>query len=252
MNRLYLIISALLFSVVFYSCSNKMAVSRSSIKRAELEINEVEFDYMSIKSKIKFQEVSNSKNATALIRLKKDSILWFNFSGTLGVQGLRGIMTRDSIKMISRVDKEYWIMSFEDLSREFNFTIDFFIIQAMVLGEMPKGMQEDETISKERDRFVIHQTFGDIYIDNYISASTRKVTEVNILETATKNSMTLLYGDFHEINEQFFPFSSYVSLIHNNEFGELETQVNIDHNKVQFSDKDLKFPFSIPNKYVRR
>ena len=64
--------------------------------------------------------------------------------------------------------------------------------------------------------------------------------------------MTLLYGDFQQVDEQFFPFSSFVSLIHNNEFGELETKVDIKHSKVEFSDKELKFPFTIPNKYAKK
>jgi len=154
--------------------------------------------------------------------------------------------------MVSRVDKEYWLMNYEDLSKEFNFKIDFSIIQAMILGEMPKGKQEGETITREKERFVIHQNFGDIYIDNIISARSKKVTEVNILEASTSNSMTLLYGDFQQVDDYYFPFSSFVSLIHNNEFGELETKVNISHNRVDFLNKDLKFPFSIPAKYVKK
>jgi len=252
MNSRYLIISAVVLSILGSSCSKKLTSTDSGMVRSEIGIDEVQFDYLSIKSKIEFKEASSSKNATALIRLKKDSIMWFNLSGTLGVQGLRGLMTQDSIKMVNRVDKEYWLMDYEALSKEFNFKIDFSIIQAMVLGEMPKGMQEGETITKERDRYVIHQTFGDIFIDNYISASTKKVTEVNILETPTNNSMTLLYGNFEIVDEQYFPFSSFVSLIHNNEFGELETQVDIKHTKVVFSDKNLKFPFTIPARYAKK
>ena len=181
MNNRYLIIPVLLLSIIASSCSKKLKSSNTSLVRSELGIDEVQFEYLSIKSKIDFQEASSSKNATALIRLKKDSIMWFNLSGTLGVQGLRVIMTSDSVKMINRVDNEYLLMNYDDLSEEFNFKIDFSIIQAMILGEMPKGMQEGETITKERDRFVIHQTFGDIYIDNYISAINKKVTEVNFI-----------------------------------------------------------------------
>lgn len=252
MNSRYLIISAVTLSILGFSCSKKLTSTGPGMVRSEIGIDEVQFDYLSIKSKIEFKEASSSKNASAIIRLKKDSVIWFNLSGTLGVQGLRGIMTQDSIKMLNRVDKEYWLMDYEALSKEFNFKIDFSIIQAMVLGEMPKGMQEGEKITEEVDRYVIHQSFGDIYIDNYISASTKKVTEVNILETPTKNSMTLLYGDFQKVDEQFFPFSSFVSLIHNNEFGELETKVDIKHTRVEFSDKTLKFPFTIPARYAKK
>lgn len=253
MNSRYILIAAIVFSTLITSCSKKIVRTNSQLNRDEIGIDEVQFDYMSIKSKIEFKEAaSSSKNAAAVIRLKKDSIIWFNLSGTLGMQGVRGILTQDSMKMISRVDKEYWVMNYEELSKEFNFKIDFPIIQAMILGQMPKGIQEGETVVKERDRFVIKQNFGDIYIDNYISSRTRKVTEVNILEAETSNSLTLLYGDFQLIDDQIFPFSSFVSLIHNNEFGELETNVNITHNKVDFSDKELKFPFTIPSKYAKK
>ncbi len=244
----------LALAIVFLSsCSKKLVTSNNdSINRVELEINEIDFEYLSIKSKIKFQEASSSKNATALIRLKKDSIIWFNLSGTLGVQGVRGVLTLDSVMIINRVDKEYRLLDYAELSEEFNFKIDYFIIQSMVLGEMPKRAQEDETITRRDDGYIIHQKFGDIYIDNYISNSNNKVTEVNILETSTKNSMTLMYGDFKEVNNQIFPFSSFVSLIHYNEFGELETKVDIKHSKVEISNNDLNFPFTIPKKYARK
>ena len=239
--------------VLLSSCSKQLTTSTGDpMVREELGIDEINFEYLTIKSKIQFQEASTSKNATALIRLRKDSIIWFNLSGTLGVQGIRGILTLDSVKILNRVDKEYRQLDYDELSKEFNFKIDYFIIQAMVLGEMPKKAQENETITRRKDSYIIHQTFGDIYIDNYISVINNKVTEVNILEASTKNSMTLMYGDFQEFNNQFFPYSSFVSLIHNNEFGELETKVNITHTKVELSNKELNFPFTIPKKYARK
>jgi hypothetical protein len=235
------------------ACSPKTTTTSSStFTRDELKIDEVQFDYLTIRSKIKFEEAGNSKNATALIRMKKDSIIWFNLSGTLGMQGLRGILTADSILMVNRVEKEYYAMSYKDLSKDFNFAIDYDLIQAMILGEMPKGEQDGESITKEGERYIIHQSFGDKYVDNYINADTRKVTEVNVTEVGTENSLKLLYGDFQDVDTNLFPNSSYVSLIHTNEFGELETNVTLDHNKVSFSDKALNFPFSVPKKYVTK
>lgn len=251
-SRLWLLFALYL---TISSCSPKTAgvTSRSgNYDRESLEIQHIDFDYLTIKSKIEFHEASNSKNATALIRVKKDSVIWFNLSGTLGVQGIRGLLTQDSIRIVNRVDKEYWTLDYKQLSQEFNFNIDFGLIQAMILGEMPKPKKDDETITREKGNFVIHQQFGDFYIDNFISASTRKITEVNILEAPTRNSLTLMYGDFQPVENQYFPFSSFVSLIHNNEFGELETKVDIAHSKVDIPDKPLRFPFSIPDRYAER
>ena len=246
--------SVLIILLAFTSCSKKIAGVSSTVvySRDELKINKINFEYLTIKSKIAFQEAGNEKKANALIRMKKDSIIWFNLSGTMGVQGIRGILTLDSIKTINRVDKEYWALDYDELSREFNFKIDYFLIQAMLLGDMPKEAHENESITKNKDYYIIHQNFGDFYIDNYISASTKKVTEVDILEAPTQNSLKLLYGDFREIEGHVFPYSSFVSLIHNNVFGELETRVNINHTRVYFSDKPMKFPFTVPKKYERK
>ena len=206
-----------------------------------------------MKSKLEFQEgAGNKKNAAASIRIKKDSVIWFNLTGTLGVQGIRGLLTQDSVKMINRVDKEYWALDYNQLSEEFNFSIDFDLIQAMVLGVMPKGKQENESITENRGDFVIHQSFGDIYIDNYVDKKTRRVTEVEILEGPTQNSLKLLYGDFRDVQGHPVPFSNFLSLVHNNEFGELETRVNIDHTSIEFTDKSMRFPFTIPKKYVKK
>jgi len=250
LNSSHLVIIIALISI---GCSPKVATTSSiTLTREEIKIDQVDFEYLSIKSKIEFVEAGNKKNATAVIRLKKDSILWFNLSGTLGVQGLRGLLTEDSILIVNRVEKEYYTMTYKELSQEFNFDIDYSLIQAMILGEMPVSEQEGETITQEGNRYIIHQGIDDKYVDNYINTTTRKVTEVQILETDTENSLKLLYGDFRDVSGHLFPFSNLVLLLHTNEFGELETKVTINHSKVRFSDKALNFPYSVPKKYVKK
>jgi len=51
------------------------------------------------------------------------------------------------------------------------------------------------------------------------------------------------------VDGQGLPFSIFISLIHHSEFGELETQLNINHIKAEAVEKPLRFPFSIPKKY---
>jgi hypothetical protein len=79
-----------------------------------------------------------------------------------------------------------------------------------------------------------------------------KLVEIQVTEIETDNALKLLYKDFREVDKQAFPFSAFVSLIHFNEFGQLETQMNIEHARVETPDKPLKFPFSIPDRYERK
>lgn len=235
--------------ILLQSCSKKISVFSRSYSAKDLNIEKLDFEYLSIKSKIQFKETHKTTKATANLRLKKDSVIWFNLSGALGVQGIRGIITKDSVKIINRVEKSYYVYDFEEVSKEFQFPIDFNLIQAMIVGDMPKPLVDSNSIKKNGDNYIIKQNIENIRITNYVNQETMKLEEVSVTEKETDNSLKLLYKDFRNVNEQGLPFSIFISLIHHNEFGELETQLTIDHIKAESSDKSLKFPFSIPKKY---
>lgn len=239
---------AIISSLLLQSCSKKIGVFRSSAAK-NVKVEKFDFNYLTIKSKIELKETHKSTNATALIRMKKDSVIWFNLSGALGVQGMRGIITQDSVKVINKVDKIYYVYDFKEISKEFDFPIDFDLIQAMLVGDMPKPMEEDNFAKSSGKRYIVKQNIDDILITNYINKESLKLEEVNVIEKETDNSLKLLYKDFREINSQGLPFTLFASLIHHNEFGELETQLNVEVSKVEASDKPIKFPFSVPKKY---
>ncbi|HHL52156.1 MAG TPA: DUF4292 domain-containing protein [Flammeovirgaceae bacterium] len=243
----------LLASILLLSgCKSKFALFTKTYDRESLKIQQLDFNYLVIKSKIELREPHKTTKVTALVRLKKDSIIWFNLSGALGVQGIRGIITQDSVFIINRVEKSFNAYSFADVSREFNFPIDFALIQSMIVGNMPKPDEPDQAVKHEHGRYVVRQRINNVRIDNYIDDENMKLVEVQVTEVDTDNALKLLYKDFRVINQQAFPFSAFISLIHHNEFGQLETQMTIDHMKVEAPDKPLKFPFNIPAKYVKK
>jgi len=236
--------------IMLQSCSSsKLSVFSKSYSAEDLKIEKLDFDYLTIKSKIQFKETHKTTKATALIRMKKDSIIWFNLSGALGVQGVRAIITKDSVKIINRVEKKYYLYDFDEVSKEFKFPIDFNLIQSMIVGDMPKPLDNSNSIKKSGEQYIIKQNIENIRITNLVNLQTMKLVEVNVTEKETDNSLKLLYKDFKDVNGQGLPFSIFISLIHYNEFGELETQLTINHSRAEASDKPLRFPFSIPKKY---
>lgn len=251
--RSYNEVAAIILSLfILTSCGKKVASFTKSYDRSTLNIQQLDFDYLSIKSKIELKEPHKTTKATAIIRMKKDSIIWFNLSGALGVQGLRGIITLDSVFIVNRVEGEYSIYSFKDVSKEFNFPIDFQLVQSMIIGNMPRPDQPDQYTKRENGKYVVRQSIENILIDNYIDENNMKLVEVQVREKETENELKLLYKDFRVLEEQAFPYAAFVSLIHFNEFGQLETQMSIEHSKVENPGKELKFPFNIPKKYVRK
>ena len=237
---------------ILNSCGSRFAMFSRTYDSESLDIQQLDFDYLAIKSKIELKEQHKSTDATAVLRIKKDSIIWFNLSGALGVQGMRGIITQDSVYVINRVEKQYSIFSFDAVSEEFNFPIDFSLLQSMIVGNMPKSEYRSQFVKRENGHYIVKQNINDILIENYIDDKKMKLVEIQVTEKETDNALKLLYKDFREINDQAFPFSAFVSLIHFNEFGQLETIMNIEHAKVETPDKPLKFPFTIPDRYERK
>ena len=71
-------------------------------------------------------------------------------------------------------------------------------------------------------------------------------------ELGSKNQMTLKYSNFSNINQYLFPKVCQVNLTYDTPNGPIVTSVNIQHNRAEIAEKELKFPFNIPTKYVQK
>lgn len=248
MNRVILLF---ILGFLAFSCSRKVTSIKTPTKEREFDVKELEIDYFSLKSKIKLEEGDQSQNITALIRLRQDSIIWFNLSGTLGFQGMRGLFTADSVKILNRVDKEYVHSTYKELSEKINFKIDYKLVESIILGNLPDSLHDDDEPDKTENYYILRQNRYNLNITNYISPYTLKLEKVLIKEKNTSNHLNIEYAQFQRVTEHIFPFSCNISLFYESEDKILETLITIEHNKVEFPDKPLRFPFNVPNKYER-
>ena len=83
------------------SCSKKIVPSIPP--PPTLEIQEIDFEYFHGKARMVFQDDKKERDVKANIRIRKDSVIWMNFS-VIGVQGGKALINRDSITIISTVE----------------------------------------------------------------------------------------------------------------------------------------------------
>jgi len=251
MNKYYFLFPVLI-SIGLYSCSKKISdITLDSDISKNFYINEFQFDYFILKSKINLVDDGKKQNATVLFRIKKDSIIWFNISGSLGIQGVRGILTKDSVKILNRVEKEYSEYDYNELSKLFKFNLSYDLIEAIIVGNPPRMIEAINEAKLVKDQFWITQKENQYNILSKVNSATRRLQEVTVTEDSTGNKLELKYNNFQLIEQQVFPFSCNISLFYETNKGIIVTNLDIIHNKVEISDKSLKFPFNIPNKYVR-
>ncbi len=250
-NRLWLVLVFL--SMLAMSCSKKTTTPSLTLSPSTptLNVEEIDFDYMQGKARMVLREANKEREVKASIRVRKDSVIWMTFS-VIGVQGGKALINKDSITIVSNVDKEYFVFDYEELSKRYNFDINFDVIQAAMLGNLIMDRKDSDVIVPESSFFILKQQVNSIAVDNYINAASMKLEKAELKESNSSNSLVINYSNFQPMGGKLFPYNGTISLFYKAISGLLNTTIIFEYNKAEVSDKELKFPFNIPKRYVRR
>lgn len=229
-------------------------ISRPGIEEARANVAEIDFRYLTAKSKISFKSHREDiDNANVSIRVRKDSVIWLSIS-KLGIEAVRGMITRDSVRIMDKLHRQYSAYDFPTLSKQFNFEMNFDLLQALIVGNLPLPKRPAQKIKNERDYLLLRQSEGKVMVENYIGEQDRKLKKLMLTEQPTKNTLRLDYDDFTSLNNFLFPYTSLVTLDYKSKTdGQFyQTLLRIKHNKVEMVDKNPGFPFTVPANYQRR
>lgn len=227
---------------------------RPGIDEARANVSEIDFRYLTAKSKLSFKNKDQDiSNASLHLRVQKDSLIWMSIS-KIGIEAARVLITRDSVTIMDKIEKQYSVYDFPTLSRQFNFDLNFDLLQALIVGNLPLPKRPAQKVKNERDYLLLRQSEGKVLVDNYIGESDRKLKRLMVTEQPTKNALRLDYEDFTALNTFLFPYSSLVTVDYKSQTdGQFyQTLIRIKHNKVELVEKDPGFPFTIPGKYQRK
>ncbi|MCF0071792.1 DUF4292 domain-containing protein [Dyadobacter sp. CY261] len=219
----------------------------------EVKVSEVDFDYLTAKSKFSFKSAKQDfDNTNVNIRMKKDSIIWLSVTG-VGLEVARGVITRDSIVFMDKIHRDYFVFNYEQLSKQYNFDLNFDLLQSVVIGNMPFEMQGDGRFVKENDFYILKQLVNRLEVDNYIAEKNQKLSRLKATELPTQNTFTLDYEDFREVSSFLFPFTSLINLnVLSKDQQMKETTMRLKHSKVELVNKSPGFPFNVPSSYKRK
>ncbi|HYG39207.1 MAG TPA: DUF4292 domain-containing protein [Cytophagales bacterium] len=255
MNKALIKVLPILLLLVI-GCKRKNIPQTSSVNAvnstSDFTINNTDFLYFTSKSNFNYQDNDENISATANLRMKKDSILWINITPGLGIEAMRAIITPDSIVIVDKIKKRYVSYDFATLSEKYNFNITFNLIQDLILGNQVKELSDSDRVVKEVNVFVLTQKIKNSLVESYINQSTAKLERVEISEPGTSNQFVVVYGN-NSISEEGknIPNSISMDLDYTYQNKKYTVTINIDHQKTEFLEKGLKFPFNIPAKYER-
>jgi hypothetical protein len=245
MNKL---IIGLLVGMLFLSSCNRN-IADLFTKKEKLEVVNPEFEYMSAKAKFKFDHDGQRVSATANFRIQKDSIIWISISG-FGLEAARVLIDTKNIYILDKLKRHYYEYSFEGLSKQLDFDLDFKLIQSVVLGNLvdPYNNQKVEKLDKY---YSFKSAKGIYFFQNFIGTRTMKLEKMNISEADSKNTISVNYSDFNFVDQQVFP-NEIQAIIDYEDLNKPNTEINISYNKIVIENEPINFPYSVPNKYERK
>ncbi len=269
MKNIYKIILIIIAGVlVLSSCKSTKKTLKKPIKErgfdylySKMKEHQVKFDYFNAKLNITYYQDKKSKTELkGQLRMKSDSIIWLSVSPALGIEALRMEMTPDSVKVINRLNKTYLLGDYELIKEILNTTIDFSIIQDLLLGndlsqysvkkikvKVDKDLYNISILKRRKlKKYIRNQNnmslilINDFWIDPY----TYRIKKMKITEFGDLlKSLVVYYDDYTIIDGQMIPLSIVIDI-----FADKRLNIKIKYKKVEI-DKPLKFPFKISKKY---
>jgi hypothetical protein len=220
--------------------------SAAVIRQSVAALNSHHIDFTTFSAKVDVDYVGGDgkkENANANVRMYKDSAIWISVTGLFGIEGLRALITQDSIRIINKLDKIYTGRSVAYVQEVTGLPLDLTSLQDLIIG-------------------------NPIFIDSNIVSYTRAGNAISLLSVGEffKNLATLNDGYIHhcklddiDINRNRTCDLSYDD--YENKKGvnfsakrrvtvseKAKLDIKLDFKSYNFNET-LSFPFSIPKNY---
>jgi hypothetical protein len=232
-------------------CSKKIAAPVAVTPKTSLNIEEIDFEYFEGKARMILRDAKKEREVKAAIRIRKDSVIWMKFN-VIGIQGGMAIINKDSITIVSNLDKEYYVFEYPELSKRFNLDINYNIIQSAMLGNPIIQRKAEDEVQQESTMYLLKQQAGSISVINYVNGGSMKIEKVELKEGNSSNSLVINYSNFQPVADKVFPYNGTINLFYKTVSGLLNTTIIFDYSKAEVGTRELRFPFNIPKRYERR
>jgi len=211
---------------------------------AAYDENSVTFDTFSAKIKCKFEDDSKSLSFKTTVRVQKDEKIWIS-AGILGFEGVRALITPDSVKVINRLEKTYFEEPIDKLQEFSGLPVDFSMMQQLVTGKLLLLNTENASITQKEGIYELISSLGDMTAIAWLDDATFDLERQTVIEQAQNTQMEITYHAHDKLENFIFPYESNVHVS-----GDEEIWVDMEFSDVELNEQ-LSFPFTINRNYDR-
>jgi hypothetical protein len=224
------------------SGEDSVAVIRESI--ASLKSHYIDFTTFSAKVDVDYVGGDGKKeNANANVRMYKDSAIWISVTGLFGIEGLRALITQDSIRIINKLDKIYTGRSVAYVQEVTGLPLNLSSLQDLIIGN--PVFLDSNIVSYNRAGNVISLLSVGDWFKNLLTLSDGYIhhSKLDDLDVNRNRTCDLSYDNYENKKGVNFSAKRRITV---SEKAKLD--IKLDFKSYNFNET-LSFPFSIPKNY---
>jgi hypothetical protein len=216
---------------------------------SKLLSNEIEFETFSAKINTDYQGADGKKyDVNVFVRMKKDSIIWISVNGALGIEGMRVLIDKDSVRILNKLDKEYQVRSLGFLQEVASLPLNLHIMQQLIIGN--PVFLDSNVVSYSTEGNNITLLSEGQWFRHLISMNNNdhlvlhsKLDDVDVLRSRT---CFLIYSDYETGKGVKFSTNRNISVT-----DKTHLEVKLNFKQYDFNET-LSYPFSVPKNYKRK
>ncbi len=226
-----------------------------------LKENELKFEWISAKANVETLIDEKSENFDIKVKIRKDSAMLVSIQYLLGLEVAKVLITRDSVKMVNYIQKNYFKGDFNYINELLKADIDFDLLQAVLSGNSAEFHDDDtklkpitdrtnckyllSTMRKRRLRKIQN---GNVEIKDALQTISLnpenfKIIANEFIDPITNRKFIASYKNFTQKDSVYAPYHVDIDLV-----AQKKASVKIDYVRIE-KNTPQKLTLNIPSKY---
>lgn len=213
-----------------------------------LRANRIEYQTFSAKLNIDYRD-DNGKNydVNATLRMYKDSAIWLSANAVLGIEAIRLLITKDSVKIIDKLNKNYTARSVDYLQEVTQLPLDLKTVQDLLVGN-PIFVDSNVVSYTKVDESIVLLSVGSWFknlLTIYAADNSLLGSKLDDADITRIRSADLSYSDYERKDNVLFATKRRMIMSEKKKL-----DIKVEFKQFGFGD-EVSFPFSVPKNYTR-
>lgn len=219
---------------------------RNTLRR--IDSNRIDFRTFSGKVDVDYTGGDGKKyDVNANVRMYKDSAIWIAVNALLGIDAMRLFITRDSVKLLDKLNRTYTARSVDYLQEVTSLPLNLYILQDLIVGN-PVFLDSNVVSYSVSNNQIALLSIGSLFknlITVHESDKTLVHSKLDDTDPARNRTADLTYSDYE--SKRGLPFSTKRRIV---VAEKNRLDIKLEFKQYEFN-QEVSFPFSIPKNYDR-